>query len=503
MSKNASRNLDRPSRRAWLKLIVLATLCGSHNSVAAADAPENSLHEARAALIESYADKLKELAVVCRQNERAGVAERLETWLPRRALQQAFLFTRAHLSRKSLPAAVNDELHQQFLDLRKAQADALFELAGRAARESRTSLAMQLAFETVRENPGHAEARKILGFEPAGGRWWTADEIRRIRAGNIWHKRFGWLDKAHVARFENGERHFNGRWITAEQDAQLHRDIARGWTVETEHYEVTTNHSLEAAVELADRLEKFHDVWWQLFAGYHLTDRELERLFERGITPRRPTRRHKVVFFRDRPQYVEALARMQPGIEATLGIYFGDVRVAYFFAGEEQDSGTLFHEATHQLFQEARPTKSVIALDDNFWIVEGIACYMESLQLTEAAALVGGLEHGRVPTARVRLLGDGFYVPFAEMVTYGSRQVQRDSRIRTLYSQFAGQATFLMHDESGRRRDAVAAYLTEVYRGSASSKTLAQQIRVGYAQLDQQYRKFLQAAEAAGANTDR
>ena len=33
---------------------------------------------------------------------------------------------------------------------------------------------------------------------------------------------------------------------------------------------------------LAAQLEQLYDVWWQLFAGYHVSDDELQRMFQRG-----------------------------------------------------------------------------------------------------------------------------------------------------------------------------------------------------------------------------
>ncbi len=492
LKKTAMTTAQRKNRLpgyCW-PLTVVVWLC-----VFFAEVKADELVAAQRELAAKYHAKLVELAAAASQHGDERLAQRLQTWLPTPQPAQLALYTRDDIQEAVHSAvAEDDEFAMRFAFLRRAYAGALFDLARKAPADGRAALALAWATETLRENPDHEQALKTLGFELHNGRPATPGEIQNLRAGRLWHDRFGWLPQEHVARYENGERFYNGRWISADADSRLHSDIARGWEIETEHYEVTTNHSLEAGVALAARLERFYDVWSQLFAGFHLTGAELERMFERGVQPRRPRRLHKVVYFATRQEYDAALAKLQPGIAGTLGIYFGDVRTAYFFAGEEQDAGTIFHEATHQLFQEIRPAKSVVALSDNFWIVEGIACYMESLKFADGYALVGGLDAGRVPAARVRLLQDGFYVPFAEMVTYGSQQVQRDPRIRTLYSQFAGQATFLMHDKDGRYRDAVSMYLQEVYRGAGRAATLENTVETSYAELDRQYRQFLQGA---------
>ena len=51
---------------------------------------------------------------------------------------------------------------------------------------------------------------------------------------------------------------------------------------------------------------------------------------------------------------------------------------------------------------------------------------------------------GRLPAARIRLERDHFYIPFAEVVTYGARAMLSNPQYRTLYTQAAGQAAFLM-----------------------------------------------------------
>ena len=121
---------------------------------------------------------------------------------------------------------------------------------------------------------------------------------------------------------------------------------------ETDHYLVTTNHSLEEGVRLAGQLEQLYAVWQQVFAGYVTSDAELRGGWPRGNPPASDAQKHKVVYYRSRDEYIEALRPAQPQIAMTLGIYFDTARTAYFFADEDQEPSTLFHEATHQLFQE-------------------------------------------------------------------------------------------------------------------------------------------------------
>ena len=61
----------------------------------------------------------------------------------------------------------------------------------------------------------------------------------------------------------------------------------------------------------------------------------------------------------------------------------------------------------------------------------------------------------------------------------------------SLYSQAAGMASFLIHDDGGRYRDALVAYLTDVYSGRDEADTLSRLTGVSYAELDKQYRAFM------------
>ncbi|MEX0675596.1 MAG: hypothetical protein WD063_00875 [Pirellulales bacterium] len=478
-------------RAISLAVLLLITL-------AAADSPARAdVVEARAELYADYAAKLAELSARCAEQKLDDAVETLNSWLPPREPGQLTLFlVPPGETASDKDPAQTPEWRTRWQALRNAQADALMALAKRAVSEHRLSMVYELVVEALRENPDQEQARRMLGYTRFSGGWHTPFEIRQLRAGKAWHDKFGWLAKTHVERYENGERFALGRWMSRDDEAALRRDLVRGWRVETEHYLVTTNHSLEAGVALVRRLETLFGIWQQVFAPYLADEAEIKRRFE-GRAPVRLPRQHDVVYYRTRAEYNDALRASQPKIDITLGIYFDSTRTAYFFAGEEQQPGTLFHEATHQLFQETRKVAPRVARDDNFWIVEGIACYMESLAERDGYWTTGGMNAGRVPAARHRLLVDDFYVPLAELVTLGMESLQQDERIAMLYSQSAGLADFLMHAERGRYRDALARYLAALYTGRATPATLAEMTGTSYDVLDRQYRAFMSAGETA------
>jgi hypothetical protein len=458
----------------------------------------------RQAAEDSYREKLTELAAWCDEHKLAEAAALVRGWLPARDPLKAYIFKLPESS--DLPKSITvaeaaaGEFWQRFLHLRTAQADALFRLAEQAHKADEYALAFDLVREACRENPDHANARQILGYVRYDGGWALPDTARRLSAGQVDHEQFAWLPAGHAKRYEKGERYFRGRWITAEEDERLHSAIGNGWRIESEHYAVTTNHSLEEGVGLSRRLEKLYDVWRHVFVDYYTPETTMRRWFDEGrsdqsgksgrtTTVARP--RHQVTYFRNRDEYKNTLRPMQPQIDITLGIYFARPRTAYFFADDEQYAGTLLHEATHQLFQETRQTHNAAGARSNFWAVEAVACYMESLVEDEHWYALGGIDEGRVPAARKRLLDDQFYVPLQELTALGMVELQRSEHLPKVYSQISGQAWFFMHANGGGYRRPFVETLIAIYTNKADANTLARNAGKTYEQLDEQYYQFI------------
>ena len=294
----------------------------------------------------------------------------------------------------------------QFREARNEYADSLFALAKRAAEAGQLSLAFQWATETVRENPDHADARRVLGYEQRDGQWLTPYGAKMVDAGKIVAiRRPGWVSS-------------DGRQVGRSPQA----NDKNGWQVRTDHFLVTTNHSLDAAAELAARLERLHQVWRQLFAGFYLPEREVRQLFAGERDARERSRGRfacsTIATATSTSTPSAAASRGSPRRSASTST---PIREAHFFAGDEQDAGTLYHEAVHQLFQESRPAAKQVGDAANFWIIEGVATYFETLTRTRrsrrrvSTTRSAKSTAGRLPAARERLLADGFYVPLAEL----------------------------------------------------------------------------------------
>ncbi|MEE8453106.1 MAG: DUF1570 domain-containing protein [Thermoguttaceae bacterium] len=481
-----------PHRAALIAILVAAGLSRGALPCGAAD----ELYRAAQQLKAAQAAEIEELAAWCEtQGLNRQATETRRVLGPRDPYKLYVKILPKEVGPAKRPADASAdvlEFDRRLTRLRHEQADALYDLARRAVRAGRASLAFDLVLVAIRFNPDHEPVRRVLGYQEYRGQWRTGEEVRRLRSGQVWHEKFGWLPKSHVPRYEQGMRYTSGRWVSAEEDARLHADIHSGWDIQTEHYTIRTNHSIEAAVALGVKLERLKRIWQQIFIRYYASAADVIALFDGRARRNRPPH-YDVVYFRNRDDYNRALRASMPNIGVSIGVYVDQTRRAYFFAGEDYDDRTLYHEATHQLFHQTRPVPPGIGSRANFWIVEGIALYMESLHEENGYYVLGGLDDHRMYAARYRLLESKFYVPLQELAGYNVQRLQTDPRIATLYSQAAGLTHFLIYYEEGRYRDALVSYLSTVYAGRDTPGTLAELTGSSFDELDKQYRAFIES----------
>lgn len=373
------------------------------------------------------------------------------------------------------------------------QAENCFQRGLEACREGNLSDALQWATLAVRADPDHEGARRVLGYRQVAGQWAGSYAARRLERDEIWHPEYGWVEEKDLPRYEAGERLLGRRWIDQAEDAKRHATLDQGWRIRTDHFLVTTNHSRRAAADLATRLEVLYQLWRQLFGEFYLSQRELLRRFEGNAISGYRREPFEVVYYRTRKEYNVALLRRQPQIGITLGIYFDKLRQTHFFAGEEQDPGTIYHETVHQFFQESNRTAHSVGALHNAWIVEGVACYFESLREYRDEGgtrffTLGTPAAGRMPAAIHRRLVDDYYVPLATLSQLGTTDLQRRNDVARLYSQSAGLATFLVESH----RSALVELLQQVYAGRDKPDSLETLTGQSFADLDREYLEYLQ-----------
>ncbi len=398
------------------------------------------------------------------------------------------------------------------------------------------SYAMDLVREVAFHDPDNRNARKILGYVQFKdkkradesdylGEWVTPFEAR-MRGGlkrMVWSDKYGWVQESKLAKYEQGLRPSDPgsrrtSWISAEKDAQIHRDLRNPWKIETEHFIVKTNHSLKRGVEIAKQLEEYYTFFRRTFASFFETPEQLRDRFIGAAGARRPKppKQMLVQYYRTKEEYVSQLIKKIPQIADTEGLYYEPDRTAYFFDNpDRQNDGTLFHEATHLFFdiptvqnrrnaaqarrralQQRVVNPWILGENENFWIIEAIACYMESFERTKDGYRLGNPNYIRFRGAHHRLMKDEFFVPLKKYSAMGIREFQSSTEIAKLYTQGSGLAHFLMHYENGKYRDALVRFIGELYRPNLQTPlkqpSLESATGVSFAELGKQYKEYMQ-----------
>jgi len=422
---------------------------------------------ARLRLDEAFARRLASLSAKCRELNLEEQAAVTKNWLIARDPRRQYIFLPPESDPAEPPGDAPKIIHQwyaKFSEYRREHAANLFRVAERQLVADRPTRAYQLVHEVLHEDPDHEQARQILGYRKVNGRWRQPTGVIKTRLSRVANPTVGFA-------------------------------AGRHWIVESGHFSITTDHSEEAGRQLAEQLKELHAVWQQLFFRYWSSRAVLQRRFDGNSVISRSLKRHKIVLFRDRQEYLDRLMPIEPLLKVTVGIYLEPKRTAYFYVGEGSTKHIWFHETTHQLFSETGRDSNGAGLNANFWIVEGVALYMESLRRMSHYYTVGGIDAERLQYARYRTLNERFYVPLDQLTALGRRALQEHENIRRLYSQSAGLASFLMDYRCGLYRAAMVDYLVAIYQGRDRAGTLASKTGVPLSVLDGQYREFLNVTD--------
>lgn len=250
---------------------------------------------------------------------------------------------------------------------------------------------------------------------------------------------------------------------TASETAGLPR--GRTLRFETKHFIVVTQLPRQRIESIARDLERYYWVWTQLFFPLW-RDRDTWDQATKSTRPRLTTK-HRVVLLADAAQYAAVLRNVGPGVEQSTGFY-SDLRRVTYLRADEGDGATRCHELTHQLLAEATGSrlKGRPGERRDFWLVEGIACYMESCQFNIHSASIGGWQASRLQYARHRVLAQGDDMPLPQLASEGRLQVQRRGDLSRWYSFAAAYVHQMIDNDDGQGLVDCLAQLAAVYQTS-------------------------------------
>ncbi len=418
------------SRWTILGGVLLGLTCGIAASGRAAESPAESPAE-------TVGGPFVRLAEALAASGREEAAEAVRRWVPaERDDQQVAYFPLARLEISS-PTLQEPKVAAAFLAARRQAAKEAIRAAEEAAAEGNADAALGWIWRAAREDPTAEAPRRILGL-PAG----SASRVS-IRVGSAAPPQLGWPPRSFLV-------------------------------AQTPHFRIFSTASRRQAVAMAEDLERYRAVWSQAFRELWIGDAEVCQAVASGQPLEKQTTRVDVALFADRASYSKALAGDATAAEVSTGYYAPEARLTLLYAGASrargaQDQGasdreTRYHEITHQLLQETcGEVVDAPGLESGFWVLEGIASYMESVRFFDSFATVGGWESPRLQYARWRWLGGQAAPSLDVLAEEGRAAVQRRDDLAAWYSTVAAYTHLLFDDPD--RRPALLRYLRSVYRG--------------------------------------
>lgn len=450
----------------------------------------------------AFQRSMEEVAIECEANSSQTDAQHVRARSAPAELQTLDIDELPEAIQGDLPPALPPDQAWR-VKLRKLELDyaiALYKLSRDALNVGHVSFAFDLVREVAFHDPDHKYARSLLGYKLVDGKWTTPFAARQEAAGKVYHTRYGWIPKLHKDKYEEGLRNVNGKWVSQEREASLRNDFKYAWEVESEHFHVKTNHSLEAGVQISEKLERFHQYFIREFAAFFNTPSQMRALFDTGQTSAQTRNPYDVNYFRERREYVQYLIASNPSIAISNGLYDPQSRVANFFFDPQLEGNfdAMYHEVTHQLLLESSSKVRAVGESAHFWVVEGFPCYLESFVESSEGPKVGNPGHPRFTLAQLNLARDNEYYEFRSFCSQGQKQFHQGGNAEILqkfYSQAACMVHFYLNYEDGLYRDALITHLSEIYSANNTVRAKAQGMDrltgVSYEVLQQQYREYL------------
>lgn len=402
--------------------------------------------------------------------------------------------------------------------VQSGSAKALFELARRAAKADppRYTLADRCLRAVIERQPGHAEARRLLGYTPHEGGWARPFSVKQFKDGYLNHPVFGWVKADWTPHLEKGQlpsppARGKVRWLSVEEADRLRAGWDPPWQIPTEHFLILTNVPLAEAIGFGRRLEAFHDLFMAMMAD--VQGNEYSPLARRFRDPRLvgepPSKLHTVYYFASKEQYLEHLRpKYGTNIDRSLGFYDPPKsstgrNPAYFFRDPDGDlpvTANLYHEVSHQLLFETAGPNHYKQNAGNYWVFEGLGTYFETVEPQPDGSLeVGGRVGRRMEEAIRSMALLGRTIPLERFVSYDEAAFSHDdSAIYLRYQQAMAMTVFLMQWHDGAYREGFLDYVRDAYRGrirGGTGRKLHDRVGETYEALETQLLSFLKGSQ--------
>ncbi|MGD0088327.1 MAG: hypothetical protein ABSE73_00210 [Planctomycetota bacterium] len=249
------------------------------------------------------------------------------------------------------PAALDEakqkELATRLKAARTARAAALANLAATYHRASLPRTALGLVMQALDSDPNNAVARQALGQVLVGTEWKDAFAAQQIQKGNVYVPDMGWVQGALAERAKKGEWCENGRWMPIDEADKLHKDTAKPWTIETQHFNLVSTAPRKISVQVAAELDGLRQACNREYLDFFMRERRSPQMQFTQPLPKKML----VHFFGEKPDYdavIKKEFKNQLAVQIILlllpGIYSATTHASYFNQAAPEPFRTLFRQ---------------------------------------------------------------------------------------------------------------------------------------------------------------
>jgi hypothetical protein len=373
-----------------------------------------------------------------------------------------------------------------------ANAKRLFELATKCMKFGLFTRAYDLINAVVEADPDHKQARDVLGYawESAKKQWITKWEIEKQKKFFLSKEGEGWVEKAHEKDWKEGKREFQGKWIPKEKEEEYRkRNNYNPYTVESEHFEVQTNLGRAKAFDYATRLENFYRQFFRVYIGFYDQIQGAKLLFN----IEKMKNKHRVFLFPSQVEYLDYVRSEMSNekvIKGRAGFYSPAHRRSFFYWTDDKSTlSTLYHEVTHQLFDETKEGRG--NSKGNNWVVEGIATYMETWEEVDGKWSPGKKVDIEILLEAKAYLSQHPTWSLFDFVKLEYKEFQETPDSRLHYGLGCGLCHFFLHYGDEVYKERFIQFLSAYYGGKVEEASLATYMKVDFATLEKQFKEYM------------
>lgn len=314
-------------------------------------------------------------------------------------------------------------------------------------------------------------------------------ELRETFRGEHYLPGYGWKSREFCDQYNAGRRPWEGDWKPLAEVQRKRAEWEQAWTLESDHWQLTTNCKESIGIEVVGMLE----------AAYAVFVKEFSDSFE--IQPLKEKMRMNL--FASKDELVAYLKKHSPTVDTTItqGNYSFSRRESalYFYiaANSPRSMSNVFqadciHEATHQMFDHLTTVSRYVGMRPNFWIIEGAADYFgQTFVYAGGEGSIGSV--GQLKgSSRWAYLRQNPSVYKTEDFILQTREDFMDGDASRKYCQATTLAYYLMEGDNRKYRERLKRYMAVVHAGDSNENTFAEIFGEDAPRIHTEYLKFLE-----------